>query len=435
VLIEMGAISLSDEDEFVAHKIEETICGLFDWSEAVFRFYTDELPDPNILRVDLEMRQILERGVKRREERKRSRETIGDPGIVLQRTGRPEPPELAGLPAAKRVFALIDGRKTVAEILLHSHAPEFLVTRFLTALLHGQVVEIVDTSDERPVQQLDPAVAETLGPEAPAHPEAGPPPEPLPSTAWEPAPSAAPALPDDSATECLAAVPEPPVLPAVAGQEPSEARAAPAEFDASDLPPIELPEETPAGLAPEIDSPASQVTSVESPLGALQWEPESPLTSTASDAEPEVSPDPRPSAPPPPSVTDNSRELQREINVALQLMDSGQPEAALELLNAMSAAHPGDTALSKLIGNAEEDYRDQMLAGELGASRIPTLTQVFDSGTDGKPTAEEAFLMEQIDGATDIQSLLWVTPMRDVEVLKTLSSLLRKGWIEVRQAA
>jgi hypothetical protein len=411
VLIEMGAISLTDQDEFVANKIEETICGLFDWKEAVFRFYTDELPDPNILHVDLEIRQILERGLKRSDERKRSRETINDPGIVLQRTGRPEPAELAGLPAAKRVFALIDGKKTVAEILLHSHAPQFLVTRFLTALLHGQVLEIVETPDEEPVAELDPAPTETVVPEA------------------------ATDLPAEPPTEPFAAVPELLTSPAVATPEASEAPAAPAEADVPAEPAIEAPKETPAWFAPEIESPASAAASIESAPSRLQWEPESPLRKAASPRTPEVLPEPQPTATPLPSVTENSRELQEEINVALQLMDNGQPESALELLNAMSQAHPGEVALSKLVRNAEDDYREQMLAGELGASKIPTLTQMFDSGSDERPSAEEGFLIDQIDGSTDIQSLLWITPMPEVDVLKTLSCLLRRGWIEVRLAA
>lgn len=459
VLIEMGAISPTDEDEFVATKIEETICGLFDWSEAVFRFYTDELPDPNILHVDLEIRQVLERGLKRAEERRQSRETISDPGLVLRRTGRPEPSELADLPAAKRVLALVDGKKTVAEIRLYSHAPEFLVTRFLTALVHGKVLEIAEAPDEEPVAELDPAPTEPRVPEAATDLPAEPSTETLAATSQELAPPTAPTVPDEPdvdalpatteldaaeappatsgepAAESLSAVPEPPTAPPPAAPEDSEASSSPAETEVSTEPSFEPAKQTPARLAPENESPTGPTASIESALGQLQWEPELPLTTAASSETPEVLPKPQPTATPVPSATENSRELQKEINVALQLMDSGQPESALELLTAMSKAHPGDVALSKLVQNAEDDYREQMLAGELNASKIPTLTQVRDSGSDAKPTAEEAFLIDQIDGSTDIQSLLWVTPMHDVEVLKALSSLLRKGWIEVRQAA
>lgn len=456
VLIEMGAISPTDEDEFVTTKIEETICGLFDWNEAVFRFYTDELPDPNVLHVDLEIRQVLERGLKRSEERKHSRETISNPGIVLRRTGRPEPPELADLPTAKRVLALIDGKKTVAEIRLFSHAPEFLVTRFLTALLHGKVLEIVEAPDEEPIAEFDPVPIEPPVPEEaidlPAEPSTGPlagtseertPPTAL-SVSDEPVAGASPAKADSRAAEATprtsgepaaesrSVIPEEHTLPPPASPETSEASAPLAE---TDQPPIEPPKQAPARPVSGHESPNDWATSIQSAFSRLKPEPETPLTTAASAGKPEVLPKPQPTVMPVPSAAEDSRELQAEINVALQLMDNGRPESALELLNAMSRAHPGDVALSKLIHNAEDDYREQMLAGELGASKVPTLTQMRDSGSDEKPTAEEAFLIDQIDGSTDVQSLLWVTPMRDVEVLKTLSSLLRKGWIEVRQAA
>jgi len=362
-LVEMGAISSVDQDAFVANKIEETIFGLFDWNEAVFRFYSDALPDPNALQADLGIREILERGGQRRDEQERSRESITDPGIVLRRIGGAEPPELEGHLAARRIYDLIDGRKTVAEILLHSHAPEFLVTKFLSVLLRAQVVEVLDL----PVELVVEPVVESVS---------------------------------DDISESVESV-----FGSVDDMAPDIAELA-------------------------IDPPAEAETD-EPDLDMQQFEPEiESLMAAAAHVEEEVVLD-MPRAPAP----EDSRELQEEINVALQLMSSGQPEAALELLNAMAIAHPGDISLGKLVNNAERDYRQQMLAGDLQASMIPTRTQVADSNPDEKMTADESFLLEQIDGITDIQALLWVTPIRDVEVLKTLSRLLRKGWIEVRQAA
>ena len=386
-LIEMGAISLEDQDAFVANKIEETIFGLFDWGDAVFRFYADALPDPNTLEVDLEIREILERGVQRRDEQQRSREAITDPGIVLGRTGGSEPRELEGHLAARRIYELIDGKKTVAEILLHSHAPEFLVTKFLSVLLQAHVVEILHLPAE---QQPQPHPTQQDAPTAPAA--------------------------------------EPVEVPEVV-----ELVVEPAADDISES--VELVFDSVSDGAPDISElanhPPAEAETDEPDLDMQQFEPEiESLMAAAAHVEEEVVFDvPRAPAP------QDSRELQEEINVALQLMSSGQPEAALELLNAMAIAHPGDISLGKLVGNAERDYRQQMLAGELQASKIPTRTQVADSNLDEKMTADESFLLEQIDGSTDIQALLWVTPIRDVEVLKTLSRLLRKGWIEVRQAA
>ena len=415
-LIEMGAISPADQDAFIANKIEETIFGLFDWGEAVFRFYTDALPDPNALDVDLGIREILERGGRRTDERKRSNEAITDPGVVLRRTGGSSPPELEGHVAARRIYELIDGRKTVAEILLHSHAPEFLVTKFLTVLLQARVVEILDqpvVSQPQPMpqpeppapeaEQIEPVVSEPLVDEVPESVE----------PVFE--------LPVEEVPESVEPVFELPV-----GTPPNDDISESVEL-VFDSVPDDAPDISEIAVAP---IPVGSETE-EPDLDMQKFEPEiESLMAAAAHVEEEVVLD-KPAR----SSAEESRELQEEINVALQLMSSGQPEAALELLNAMSAAHPGDISLSQLVGNAERDYRQQMLAGELQLSKIPTRTQVVEPNRGENTSADELFLLEQVDGTTDIQALLWVTPMRDVEVLKTLSRLLRKGWIEVRQAA
>ena len=44
-------------------------------------------------------------------------------------------------------------------------------------------------------------------------------------------------------------------------------------------------------------------------------------------------------------------------------------------------------------------------------------------------------MLAHVDGRCDVQALLWVAPMRDVDALKTLYRMLRKGWLELRRAA
>jgi len=313
-LLEMGAITQADRDAFVQAKIEETIYGLFDWEDAVFRFYTDALVDPNAVEASLGIEEIQCRGRERSADRRRSDQVINDRRIVLRRTGKIAPTELAASRSAQRVFDLIDGTRSVAGIVLHSHASEFLVTKFLTALLHEQVVEIAGI-DREAVPRIEPQ-----------------------ETAWEPEPEPAASAPQSKRGYRL--------LPA----QPS----------------------------------------------------------------------------------DVSRELEADINVALQLLSAGRPEAALELLNAIAAVHPMDIALRQLVLNAEQAFCKKMLEGDLAASSIPTRS---GQSAEQDPSAEESFLLEHVDGRTTVQSLLWVAPMRDVDVLKSLGRMLKKGWVELRRAA
>ena len=59
---------------------------------------------------------------------------FNDPGIVLRSTGRPTPAAVMKNRMARRIYESLNGERTVAEILLHAHASEFLVTKFLFEL-------------------------------------------------------------------------------------------------------------------------------------------------------------------------------------------------------------------------------------------------------------------------------------------------------------
>lgn len=482
ILAEMGAVSSADRDQFISHKIAETIYGLFDWTEAVFRFYTDALPDPNVLGVNFDTREILQRGLERITERQRSREVISDPRLVLRPTGRSVPAGLEELPAAKRVLELIDGRRTVADILLHSHAPEFLVSKFLTALVHGGVLEVhepsIDTgsvAQESIVTQSEPNAAprdRDLEPTPPVEAEVDP--TGLPdedgeeSTERDVPPFTVAFELSDSSDEFGDMEPKSGDTPPQSGGAIATPDDRVEQREDSDVQPVDA-------AGPVLEAPASTVAvaeksgvpidvthartiaSIESALGLLELDagtspagrngtrpakiardavsvvnaPASSEVASSTHAEDGSTVD----DPGQPLDPETSRNLQREINVALQLMSNGQPEAALELLNAMAAKHPGDVALAKLVDNAEQDYLQLMMAGELSASRIPARTSSAEADAGIRMTPEESFLISHIDGVADVQALLWITPMREVEVLKTLSCLLRKGQIEMRQAA
>jgi hypothetical protein len=333
ILLDMNAITREDLDRFVDAKVEETVYGLFDWPDADFRFHSAILPDENAVSVDLEVSEILRRGIQRANEAKRSREVIPDRGVVLVRRRELEPDEISTSRAAKRIFGLIDGKRTVAEILLHSHAPEFLVVGFLAALVDTDAAEVKEV---RPEQSKPFATAVEL--------------------------------------EALQAV---------------------------------------DSLFERIQNPAP------STADSLQQESIAP---TGEDVEPDAA---RQS---PPRPTGGPRELQNEINVALQLMASGKPAVALDLLNAMVATHPGDVALRRLLVNAENDFCRKLLTGEFPISGVPVREA---EAPPGQLSSEESFLLEHIDGQTNIQLLLWIAPMRDADTLKALHHMARTGWIRI----
>lgn len=142
ILVESGALSEDDLRLLLEDKAQETIFGLFDWDDAEFRFADDEAAAPNIFAVDMRVEDILLRGAQRWDEMQRFRTVFNDPGIVLGRTTRMPPAEVFRNRMARRIFESINGERTVAEILLHAHGSEYLVTKFLYELHRAGVAEI-----------------------------------------------------------------------------------------------------------------------------------------------------------------------------------------------------------------------------------------------------------------------------------------------------
>jgi len=146
VLIEM---QLSTDEEIRQHleaNGQEILFGMFDWTDAVFRFDEDGSPDPNALTVDFGVEDILLEGVHRRDEMQRVRQLFPDSSVVLERTEKEPPKVVQGNAMAKRVLAAVDGQRTLGEILLHAHASEYKVMKLLYLLQRHQVVSVVEAA-------------------------------------------------------------------------------------------------------------------------------------------------------------------------------------------------------------------------------------------------------------------------------------------------
>jgi hypothetical protein len=307
---EMGVLTHVDIEAHVAAKAEENIYGLFDWTDAVFRFHEDAAHDPFIIEVDLAVQDVVLKGIQRFDDLQRLRDVFTSSGIVLARTDKPTPPEVGTSAMAKRVLESVNGKRTLAEILLHAHASEFLVLKFLYSLLRNGVVQITE------VRQADPNSRTLL----------------------------------DSG--------EPEVVEA-----PSVETAA--EKTVPDIPVAEVPAET------------------------------------------------------------------RDPETALQYMARGDYAVALDILNECYKAQPDDNHLRQLVLKAESGFLEKARAELFSPTSIPVpLSAAVDvTSTNLKPT--ELFLLSMLDGKSDIKALVWVAPLREVDVLKALQRMLDEGLIEL----
>ena len=322
ILVEMGALAEDDLLKALEDKAQETIFGLFEWDDAEFRFVDAAVADTNIFAVSMRVEDILLRGAQRWDEIQRIRTVFNDPGIVLRRTARVPPGEVLRNRMARRIFESINGDRTVAEILLHAHGSEFVVTKFLHELFRASVVEIAA------VKPIDPPVAPALA---------------------EPEP--------------VAAAPVAPATP------PRRTSSAPA-------------------VAP--GAPAASVTIAARPVVAGG-----------------------------------------DLDVARRLLNRGEFDAALDILDRAYEAEPGDEALRRILAEAEASFIEKVYRHFLPPSKVVVLARPAESLAAERLSPAEFFLLSRIDGTWDVKSIISITPLREVDVLRTLKRMREKGVIEL----
>ncbi len=328
ILVATGALSEDDLRLLLEDKAQETIFGLFDWDDAEFRFAEGETADPNIFAVNMRVDDILLRGAQRWDEMQRFRTVFNDPGIVLRRTARMPPAEVFRNRMARRIFESINGQRTVAEILLHAHGSEYLVTKFLYELHRAGVAEVAG------VKQVD-----RESPSAPAVPPAA----------------------DDRA-------------PASAG-----------------------PVAAPVAVDSRLEGILEPLTTADEKTAAVQ------------------------------SVV-----AEGDLEFARRLLNRGEFDSALEILDRAYKAQPGDEALRRLLAEAEASFVEKSYRHYLPPSKIVTLLRAAETLTAERLSPTEFFLLSRIDGTWDVKSIIQITPLREVDVLRTLKRMREKGLIELK---
>jgi hypothetical protein len=157
LLVSDGALEEKELVVLLAAKSEEILLGLFDWTEGSFRFEEgDQGTGIQALPADLRVEELVLRGARRLDEAKRIRAVFRDPGMVLRPTAKVPPPEISRNRLARLLYESVDGERTVGEIVLHAHASEFLVHKFLFELFRSGMVEVCEVRRIPDEGQADP---------------------------------------------------------------------------------------------------------------------------------------------------------------------------------------------------------------------------------------------------------------------------------------
>ena len=157
---------LSEEELAILLKVQisEVIFDTFEWHDGAFTFY-DKIPPPaTAVTLDMDVQNLIIEGVRRIDDRERVSAAFPDKTLVVEAVGNPQRvrQSVTLMPEEWQVYFVVDGRRSIAEILrLVGNGDELLTLQILHRLEVAKIVAFA------------PASAEVSGPAAPEPAESG----------------------------------------------------------------------------------------------------------------------------------------------------------------------------------------------------------------------------------------------------------------------
>lgn len=136
ILVMIDVITEADLQRLMRLKAEEEIYDIFLWNDGEFYFVDDELPQQEMIPLQVDVTGIIMEGTRRVDEWARIRETIPNEAVIPVLLKEPAADELEEV--EEQIVRAIDGKRTIAELVLESRSSSFTVSSTVCALVrHG----------------------------------------------------------------------------------------------------------------------------------------------------------------------------------------------------------------------------------------------------------------------------------------------------------
>jgi Domain of unknown function (DUF4388) len=144
VLVRMGFLSADQLHWAVKQQVLEIIYSLFHWRTGLFEFVDGPADNQEKITLAMSTTRIIMDGIHRLDEWTKLRAALPDDHAVIEAALPPRAVEARpDLPAeAKKVYPLVDGRRTVGEIVEQARLGEFEAFSALFALLEAGAVRL-----------------------------------------------------------------------------------------------------------------------------------------------------------------------------------------------------------------------------------------------------------------------------------------------------
>ncbi len=148
ILVMIGAIREEELADLIRLKAAETIYDIFLWEEGSFAFIDGEIPALSMVPISSDVTGIVMEGLRRYDEWQRIRTRITSlrqvPSVLI-------PVEEGLNDREKMILNAIDGKRSIDQIAMATHNPDFHVAKFVFDLLESGHMQLVCEREEEAV--------------------------------------------------------------------------------------------------------------------------------------------------------------------------------------------------------------------------------------------------------------------------------------------
>ena len=157
ILVMIEVITEPDLQRFMRLKAEEEIYDIFLWNDGDFYFVDDELPQMEMIPLQVDVTGIIMEGTRRVDEWVRIRESIPNETVIPVLLKEVDYTELEEV--EEPIVRAIDSRRTIAEIVLESRSSAFTVSSTVAALVRHAFARLIDPSTQKMAKLSEEMVA------------------------------------------------------------------------------------------------------------------------------------------------------------------------------------------------------------------------------------------------------------------------------------
>jgi hypothetical protein len=166
ILVMIDVISEEDLQRLMRRKAEEEIYDIFLWTDGDFYFVDDELPHMEMIPLQVDVTGIIMEGTRRVDEWSRIRELVPNHGVIPVPLKDVDYAELEE--AEEPIVRAIDGKRTIADIVLESRSSEFVVSATVYTLVRHGYAKLVDPDTQKMARITEEMIAAAVVPATPA---------------------------------------------------------------------------------------------------------------------------------------------------------------------------------------------------------------------------------------------------------------------------